>query len=223
VISQKDFWEDAKVFKRRHPSHPVIEAVVKPKINIINKLIRNSGNNVDRERKLLLDIGSGNGYFSYYLNNYFKVTCLDFSRNMLFACPLDKKIQASAINLPLKDNSYDVVFCANLLHHTNNPSYVLNEMLRATSHYIVIIEPNVYNPFMFLLSIISKEERSVQKYTSKYLLNLLNEKAKILFKSTHGFILPNKTPLMLLPLLIKIEPVLIPRMYHILIAEKNGL
>ena len=84
---------------------------------------------------MLLDVGSGNGYVSYYLNRYFDVTCVDFSHNILTTCPIEKRVQALATDLPFPDNSFDIVFCSNLLHHLDDPVTVLKEMARVSNRY----------------------------------------------------------------------------------------
>jgi len=217
---QKEFWESERVFKRRHPSHPVIEAFAVPKIKQILDIMMLKGERLNTNDLTMLEAGAGNGYFSYYLSNFFELTCLDFSRNILSINPADNKIVASATHIPFKNRSFKIVFCANLLHHINDPLIVINEMIRVSSRYIVIIEPNRNNPLMLMLSALSKEERLVSKYTGKYLETLLQNRVKILWKGTSGFILPNKTPKLLLSLLKRVEPFLYPKFYNVVIAEK---
>jgi ubiquinone/menaquinone biosynthesis C-methylase UbiE len=218
-VSQRQFWEGKKVLKRRSPSHPVIKAFALPKVKQILDVIKKEK---EFNNLTLMDIGCGNGYFSFYLDRYFKVTCLDFSHNILSVCPLSRKIQGSALKLPVRDNSFSIAFCGNLLHHIQKPSLVIDEMIRVSSRYIVIIEPNVFNPLMLLMGLISKEDRTVINYTSRYLNSLVKGKAKTLYQGTDGFILPNKTPEKILPILKKVEPWFYPKLYHIVIAEKNN-
>jgi len=220
MTGQKSFWEDSKVLKRRSAQHPVIEAFAMPKIQKICSTIHQDTGSMTIRKKSLLDVGCGNGYFSYYLNLFFDVSCLDFSHNILSICPLKKKFQASALDMPFHNNSFDVVFCANLLHHVENPVDVIDEMSRVSSRYIVIVEPNRYNPFMFLISQISITDRSITKFNSKYLADLVEGKAKILSLISTGCILPNITPVFFLPLLKKLEPLLLPKLYYLMIAEK---
>lgn len=220
---QKDFWENEQVLKRRFPAHPVIEAFALPKVNKIVDVIKQSSGKIYTKDMSLLDAGAGNGYFSFYLNKYFNVTCLDFSRNILSVNPVSMKIQASAFQMPFKKSSFDVVFCGNMLHHIEDPSAVIEEMARVTSMYIAIVEPNRYNPFMLLVSLLSKEDKLVMKYTSNYLRTLVKDKLRILWQGTSGFILPNSVPIELLPFLKLIEPFMFPKIYNILIGERNDI
>jgi len=220
MASQKEFWEDDKVLGRRTPSHPVIEMFAQPKIDLIRNILGKYESNNHQGKMSLLDIGCGNGYFSYYLARYFDVTCIDFSRNILSVCPVIKKIQASALALPAADRSYNITFCANLLHHIKDPLHVIDEMIRVSSRYVVVIEPNAMNPLMVLIALISKEDRAVINYTSKFINSLLTGRCEILFQGTSGFILPNITPLSLLSIIKAAEPYLWPKLYHIVVAKK---
>lgn len=186
---QKKFWEDKKRLKRRHPNHPVIKAFVLPKINFIKKNINLLKNNT------LLDIGCGNGFFTYYLAKLCNVTGLDSSKQMLKINPHHKLIHGNAENLPFDNNSFDIVFCSDLLHHLKNPEKVVKEMKRVSKKYVIISEPNRKNPPMFLFSLIKKEERGALKMTKRYLNKLCVKLGLVPVKSlVSGFIYPNKTP-----------------------------
>jgi ubiquinone/menaquinone biosynthesis C-methylase UbiE len=218
---QRDHWESKRILSRRRPEHPVIEAFSMPKVNkIITNIDPKSSNGMTNGS--LLDIGSGNGYFSYYLNQYFEVTCLDYSHTILSICPLKKRVQASASALPYPNNAFNVAFCANLLHHVDIPIDVVNEMYRVSSRFVVLIEPNRNNPIMLLISLISKNDRKLRRFNSKYLENLVKQKMKIVLITSMGAVLPNITPIYLLPIIRKIEPYIFPKLYNIVIAEKNA-
>lgn len=81
-----------------------------------------------------------------------------------------------------------------------DPAVVVDEMIRVACRYLVITDPNRYNPFMFMVSQVSKEDRLPLRFTSKYLRDLIEGKLTILTTETAGFILPNKIPEFLLPL-----------------------
>jgi 2-polyprenyl-3-methyl-5-hydroxy-6-metoxy-1,4-benzoquinol methylase len=141
---------------------------------------------------------------------------------MLSICPVAEKVQASATDLPFKRKSFDVVFCANLLHHVEDPKIVINEMIEVARDFLVVVEPNLYNPLMCLFSLLNKSERGLLKLNSKYLAGLVREdKAKRLFFKAEGFVFPNKTPGPLLPIIVKIERFLFPKLYWLFIAKVN--
>jgi ubiquinone/menaquinone biosynthesis C-methylase UbiE len=217
MMDQKEFWEDKSVLKRRPPEHPVIEAFARPKVDEIVRLVERDA---PSQGMTLLDVGSGNGYFSHHLKRRFDVTALDFSRKILSICPIEKKVQAAAERVPFRDGAFDVVFAANLLHHAPEPVDIIDEMLRVCSRYVVLVEPNRLNPFMFLISQVSRTDRSILRFSSGYMRGLVKGKAELLLAQTTGFILPNVTPLSVLPLLKALEPFLFPKMFHLLVARK---
>lgn len=188
-FEQKIFWENKKRSKRRSPDHPVVEAFCLPKIQFIEKTINLSQNDT------LLDIGCGNGFFTYQLAKLCDVTGLDFSEQMLKINPHHKLVKGDAENLPFNDNSFDIAFCSDLLHHLKNPEKAVSEMKRVAKNYIIISEPNRNNPLMFLFGLIKKEERGSLKFTKKYINKICKKLNLVYVKSlTSGFIFPNKTP-----------------------------
>jgi len=197
---QKDFWESRQIIKRRHPSHPVVEAFVTPKIQFIQKNVPLTKDTT------LLDVGCGNGFFTYYFAEICQVTGLDFSKQMLAINPHDKLVQGNAENLPFTDESFDITFCSDLLHHLKDHKKALQEMKRVAKKYVVISEPNRNNPFIFFFSLIKKEERGALKFTKNYLINLGQSLGlKVVNCSVTGLVFPNKTPKMLLPILKNLE------------------
>lgn len=193
---QKEYWERNKLEQRRAPGHPVIKEYVLSKIQRIKKKIP-----LDHHTTLL-DVGCGNGFFTYYWQEICQAIGVDFSGKMLLLNPVNKKAQMDANQLAFKDNSFDIVFCHALLHHVADINQVVNEMTRVSKKYIVILEPNRANPLMFLFSFLVKEERQALKFSRKYLKRILtNHALQVLDVFSLGLIVPNKTPRFLLPLL----------------------
>ncbi|MFK5856559.1 MAG: class I SAM-dependent methyltransferase [Bacteroidota bacterium] len=97
--------------------------------------------------KTVVDIGCGNGIITNVLNQQYKVTAVDRSEQALKFVKA-KKINASCDNIPLKDNSFDMVFSSELLEHL--PDDVLegtiSEFKRLSNKYIFITVPNDENP-----------------------------------------------------------------------------
>jgi ubiquinone/menaquinone biosynthesis C-methylase UbiE len=111
--------------KYRLPTHPVISAYVWPKLDFMRKTV------LLDERTSVLDVGCGNGIYTYYLAEIcHQVTGVDSSRNMLSVNPCSTVVQSDASELPLQKASFDVVFEANLLHHVSDRAKVVEEMAR---------------------------------------------------------------------------------------------
>ena len=216
ALFQKRYWEKSR--KRRMPQHPVIEACVCPKIGYIKKYVNFS------EDTRVLDVCSGNGVFWYYFSKFCDVTGLDYSKYMLRMNPLEKLIQADAENLPFKDDAFDVVFSSALLHHVENPKEILEEYKRVSKKFVVIIEPNRNNPLMFIFSMMVKEEWKALRFSLRYLENLLKDvNLKIISSCSMGAIVPNKTPMKLLPLFLRLDSLSLSLSLNIPFAFSNVL
>lgn len=218
IAHQKEYWE--KTRKRRHPTHPVIRAFTTPKIAFIRSVL-STYEKKKREDKTLLDVGCGNGYFSYYWEEFYQTICLDYSHYMLSINPCKKKICSSANSLPFENDSFDIVFCSNLLHHLKNPVEAVAEMKRVSKKFVVLSEPNRNNAFMFLFGIAKKEERGTLKFSSKYLRQILEKnELSLLSLATMGSVLPNKSPSFLLHIVNFFDFTNILGLYHVAIGAK---
>jgi SAM-dependent methyltransferase len=212
IEHQRKYWEEER--KRRAPEHPVIEAFAMPKVNYISDY-------VDLSRKSILDVGCGNGFFTYYFSKRAYSVGIDYSRHMISINPCDLLIQGSALALPFKTNSFDLVFCSNLLHHVKDPETVVREMKRISKKFVVLSEPNRNNPFMALFSVLVHEERGTLKFSLRYLKKLaISSGLNIVDACSLGSIVPNKTPLSLLGLFKKIDKKSILGFYSIVLARK---
>ena len=191
---QKDYWELKR--SRRSPGHRVIEAFIKPKIEFIENKLGNLS------RYKLLDVGCGNGFFTYYFHKKSFTVGMDFSQYMLSINPCPIKVHGSALKLPFKDKSFDIVFCSNLLHHLQDPFVAVMEMARVSESYVILSEPNRNNPLMLMFCFLKREERGGLKISRNYLRHLaLQAQCRVIGEVTLGMILPNVTPIFLLPFL----------------------
>jgi len=215
---QKKYWERQK--KRRVPQHPVIQAFVEPKLRYIDEsLIKLNVSN----QMSLLDIGCGNGFFTYYFEKLYQTFALDFSVSMLKKNSSSKKVCASAHKLPFVDQSFDILFCSNLLHHVENTDSIISEMKRVSRKYIILSEPNRDNPLMFLFGLLKKAERGTLKFSLQYMKNILIKAGLSPITSVQtGIILPNMTPEWLLPILKKFDANFSLGFYNIVISERQS-
>jgi ubiquinone/menaquinone biosynthesis C-methylase UbiE len=214
-LFQKEYWERKSLEDRRPPDHPVVRQYALSKIGQIRKYVA-----LDKSQKLL-DVGCGNGFFSYHLDQICDTVGVDFSEKMLAKNPIRQKFLMDASRLSFQDFAFDVVFCHALLHHVGNIDEVLQEMRRVSRKYVVVLEPNRNNPLMFLFSAVVPEERGALSFSLGYLRDkLAQNKLRVLAAFSHGMTVPNKTPGILLPL-VKLFDFCQPLgMTNILIAEK---
>ncbi len=191
---QKQYWERTDLDKRRKPDHPVIAEYVLSKVERLKPYM------TFNERTTLLDVGCGNGFFTYYFNKICRTTGVDYSQKMLGLNPAGQKAQMDAGRLGFRDNSFDIVFCHALLHHVDDIGAVIREMARVSRKHVVILEPNRSNPLMFLFSAIVKEERNALKFTRRYLKRIAETNGLDIVDSfSCGMIVPNKMPSFMLP------------------------
>ena len=94
-----------------------------------------------RGRASVLDIGARDGHFSRILTKYFTtVTALDLEKPS-FECPGMVAIGGDVTKLEFPDNSFDCVFCVEVLEHISEVQRACSEISRVAKHEIVIGVP----------------------------------------------------------------------------------
>jgi ubiquinone/menaquinone biosynthesis C-methylase UbiE len=211
---RKDLWKDIRY---RGPHHPVVEAFVTPKLDFIKK-------HTNTEYPItILDLGCGNGVFTHYFAKIGITVGLDISHSMLKKNPHDLLIQSSALEIPFKKNQFYIAFEANLLHHVDYPLEVIREMRRVSEKYVITIEPNMWNPLMFINCLLTRHERGALRFTQKYVNQLFSESnLRVIAQASMGMIFQNKTPCFLLPYLKRLDYISFWGGYTICISEKRG-
>ena len=172
--------------------------------------------------KKLRDAGTGPGTFMCPLDELYDAYGIDTSPYMLDKNPLKHKCRCvDAANTGLPDESYDIVFEANMLHHVDDPRDTVREMSRLSSEWLVLLEPNRYNPVMTALALCRKEERRVLKSSGRFVRALIEPPFEIVHLETAGMIAPNRIPTMLLPMLRLFDFSFPLGMFHFLIARRQ--
>jgi len=170
----------------------------------------------------VLDVGCGNGFFTYYFSQLAYTVGIDYSAHMLSINPCELLVRGSALSLPFKDDSFDLLFCSNLLHHLKNPTIAIMEMRRVSRKFVVLSEPNRNNPFMALFSILIPEERGTLKFSLNYMRYLVEFYGlKVIASNSMGAIVPNKTPESLLEIFKKMNNKIPLKFYNIVISQKT--
>jgi len=151
-------------FKRRFGINLLKDTTFLSFIHTRNKFILEVCEKLGKELKIC-DVGAGTGLASIELkkslpkNNF--VVEVDYSSHLLSKFESGGRVCADGLQLPFRDNTFDVVFCMDFLHHVNDIERGVKEMLRVSKDYVVVIEPNNFNPIYFLYGLINKEERGI--------------------------------------------------------------
>jgi ubiquinone/menaquinone biosynthesis C-methylase UbiE len=198
----------------RDPMHPVVGAYADPKVQFINQYVPLRGR--------VLDVGCGNGIFTLrFANVGASVTGLDYSRHLLGQNSHSRLVCGDATSLPFPDGNFEVVFEANLLHHVADRGRVVREMARTSRRYVVLLEPNRYNPLMFAFSLAVRAERGVLKSCMSRLdAEVTRCGLQVVKTLTTGMISQNNTPSQLVPMLKRFDRPIWWGEYLVLIAKK---
>ena len=94
-----------------------------------------------RNRRSILDVGARDGYFSRMFPQYFQeVTALDLKQPSWELAGV-KTVAGDATRLNFPDNSFDVVFCAEVLEHIPKVEAAARELARVARHEVLIGVP----------------------------------------------------------------------------------
>jgi ubiquinone/menaquinone biosynthesis C-methylase UbiE len=126
--------------------------------------------------KRFLDVGCGDGYFCSRVKSLYNanVKGIDISEE---ACELSKKRDVDTIcgdlknTLPFNDESFEAVFCGEVIEHVADTDFLLDEIYRILKKggYLILTTPNLvswYNRLLFVFGIqpISTEVSFRRKY-----------------------------------------------------------
>ena len=136
---------------------------------------------------IVLDLCAGSGIHLPLLSQFSVATIgADLSLGLLKGAQEIKRelrldnvllFQAQAESIPLKDEVCDAVIIIDAIHHVENQKRVMEELKRVSKNStpVLLIEPNISNPLVFLAHRIPKEERGALRLnTAKGLSHLLN-------------------------------------------------
>lgn len=147
---------------------------------------------VPKDVKTIIDIGCGNGIITNELVKQWDVVGLDFSEEALkyLNC---KIVKASATDIPLDNNSFDLVLCSEMLEHLIDEDLkkAINEIKRLSKKYLIITVPN--NEFLEASYTLCPRCNNkfhvwhhVQSFSENRLKDLFNPEYKVTLFGTFG-------------------------------------
>lgn len=197
---QEDFWNENT--NLRSYDHPVVRTFASQRIAFIKELIGNSS------IRSCLEVGCGDGFGMYYMQELtHQIFGCDLSLTMLKKNPIKKThlSQANIYDLPYKDKSIDLVYCWEVLHHIREPIIAVREMKRVSRKIVLIFEPNSFNLPMAIFGLLGPSEIGLLRFSPWYLRRLLLQVGfSDIIACTVGCFTPNRTPMWLANLLVKL-------------------
>ena len=146
-----------------------------------------------------IDVGAGNGMSTHCLEDDVEtIFSLDYSRRLLTQSPARLRMRGDAYRLPFRDNSVDLVYSWELLHHVHQPRTVLAEMCRVARKYVYFFEPNRWNPAQIAFATVSKHDRACLRNSRGYFATEIAEAGlEIVRHRCVGWFTPNVPPVWL--------------------------
>jgi len=146
----------------------------------------------EKEKKLLsqlsaangnsiLEVGCGEGPNLANISNKYDKSGVDYSQELIAFSRKNIRDASfycqDATNLQFPDDSFDIVFCRDLIHHLRNRSKLISEMYRVCKPggSVFLIESNGWNPIINVFSYIIKSEQDVRRITPNYMSHLLEK------------------------------------------------
>jgi ubiquinone/menaquinone biosynthesis C-methylase UbiE len=188
---QRRFWDSDP--KYREVDHPVVQTFARQRLDYLASWLDLPSIHS------ALDVGCGDGFSTVFMAEQVRrVWAVDRSTPMLSRHPLknDGRLARADIGrLPFADNSIDLVYCWEVLHHVADPDAAVAEMARVSRRWVLVAEPNRNNPLQFMFALVDREHRWVLKYDLAFMRRLMTNAAlDVAHASSGGFILPNRTP-----------------------------
>jgi SAM-dependent methyltransferase len=217
--NQSQYWKTNK--HPRSPFHPISRFFSQQRWDFLGRYVNLTA------VTSVLDVGCGKGLASLCFEDtsIFHVG-VDFSAEQLAQIELTtlQKAISAGEKLPFPDSSFDLVMCWEVLHHVDDPAAVVAEMARVSKLWVIIFEPNMFNPGQLLFSVVVWAERGSLKLRRSIIENALSARDfSVAFFGKVGWVFPNRAPVWLFNILRKMPfrfPIFgISRLW---IAQKEG-
>ena len=188
--SQKEFWSENT--NLRAYDHPVVEAFARQRVDFMRGLL-------DAPMQTCLEVGCGDGFGMYYMQEFGRVFGCDISRPMLRRNPLRQSVaEADIYRLPYADKSFDLVYCWEVMHHVKDMQSAIREMMRLSRKYILMYEPNAFNPLQVGFGLIAPSELGTLRFHPWFMRNHFRRAGLTDIRTfSVGTFTPNRTPLWL--------------------------
>jgi ubiquinone/menaquinone biosynthesis C-methylase UbiE len=190
-VRQQKYWQRDHGFRRY--DDPTVQLFVRQRIEYMRKWLDLGA------CTRVLDVGCGSGAATVAIGSCVpKVWGADRSIHMLETHPLYHSgtlAAAEILSLPFRENSFDLVYAWEVLHHVSEPEHALIEMARVSRKYVLAAEPNRANPAQFAFALLDREHRWVLRTGLRGMARQFeNVGLRVVASARGGYIFPNKTP-----------------------------
>ncbi len=146
-----------------------------------------------------VDVGAGNGMSTHCLEaDIPTLFSTDLSLRLLKRNPGRIRLRTDAYRLPFRDGAVDMAYAWELLHHVDQPRHVLAEMRRVARKYVLIFEPNRWNPAQVAFALLHKPDRLCLRNTRRYLVREGGAASlTLVHHASVGWLTPNLPPVWL--------------------------
>jgi len=158
----------------------------KARMEILESMIVNKINPDKAQPLRILNVGAATGASSQMLEQFGEVTSLEYDKDCCAFLAEKVGIQAlnaSVLELPFEDNSFDLVCCFDVIEHVEDDDTAVQEMQRVMSKagHLFITVP----AFMFLWSHHDEVNHHHRRYTRPQLLSVVDKKGLKVKKATY--------------------------------------
>jgi ubiquinone/menaquinone biosynthesis C-methylase UbiE len=190
--AQAQYWEHEEGMYRPY-DHEVALGFAEQRARYVRSVLPLS------EVRSAVDVGAGNGMSTYCLEGDIEqIVSTDLSRRLLNSNPARIRMRTDAYRLPFRDKSVDMAYAWELLHHVDTPRRVLAEMKRISRRYVLIFEPNRWNPAQVAFALLHKPDRMCLRNTRSYLVAEAEAAGlELIHHATVGWFTPNVPPVWL--------------------------
>lgn len=163
----------------------------------------------DIQHKELLDAGCGTGWFSKAAcERGAKVTSIDLGKNLLneVAKKCDsKRVEGSILELPFKNDFFDVIVCSEVIEHVPNPKKAIQELQRVLkpNGILVLTTPNKFWHFSLCIANLFnlRPYQGLENWLGYFELKKIIQQMNFKIEKMHGihlfpFVIPFLNPIL---------------------------
>jgi len=129
MVKFGDYIKFYRLAKKRSRSHEDYIEFEKFQATLLVESLLKKG--IDFNGKTILDIGSGRGgYAKTFQANGASPISLDLTKEFFLHPKGARFVLGSALSIPLKANSVDMIFCSSIIEHVKTPDIMISEIKR---------------------------------------------------------------------------------------------